>query len=52
MMQMSGKFSYRIFRLYFWKDKTIFIDDNLPIMRGMNGGSVDLIYIILRFLPN
>ena len=27
-----------------WKDKTIFIGDNLLIMRGMNSESVDLIY--------
>ena len=28
-----------------WADKTIFTGDNLPIMRGMNTGSVDLIYL-------
>lgn len=28
-----------------WKDKTIFTGDNLPIMRGMNSKSVDLIYL-------
>ena len=28
-----------------WKDKTIFIGDNLHIMRGMNSDSVDLIYL-------
>ena len=28
-----------------WVDKTIFIGDNLPIMRGMNSYSVDLTYL-------
>ena len=28
-----------------WKDKTIFIGDNLHVMRGMNSDSVDLIYL-------
>lgn len=28
-----------------WKDKTVFIGDNLPIMQGMNSESVDLIYL-------
>ena len=28
-----------------WADKTIFTGDNLPIMRGMNSESVDLIYL-------
>ena len=28
-----------------WADKTLFTGDNLPIMRGMNSNSVDLIYL-------
>ena len=28
-----------------WQDKTIFIGDNLHVMRGMNSDSVDLIYL-------
>ena len=28
-----------------WKEKTIWTGDNLPIMRGMNSESVDLIYL-------
>ena len=28
-----------------WKDKTIWTADNLPVMRGMNSESVDLIYL-------
>ena len=28
-----------------WKDETIFIGDNLHVMRGMNSDSVDLIYL-------
>lgn len=28
-----------------WRDKTVFIGDNLPIMQGMNSESVDLIYL-------
>ena len=28
-----------------WADKTIWTGDNLPILRGMNSGSVDLIYL-------
>ena len=28
-----------------WKNKTLFIGDNLPIMRRMNSESVDLIYL-------
>ena len=28
-----------------WKNKTIWTEDNLPIMRGMNSESVDLIYL-------
>ena len=28
-----------------WNDKTIFIGDNLHVMRGMNSDSVDLIYL-------
>lgn len=28
-----------------WADKTFFTGDNLPIMRGMNSNSVDLIYL-------
>ena len=32
--------------------KTIFTDDNLPIMRGMNSESVDLIYLDPPFNSN
>ena len=35
-----------------WKDKTIFIGDNLHIMRGMNSNSVDLIYLDPPFNSN
>ena len=35
-----------------WKDKTIFIGDNLHVMRGMNGDSVDLIYLDPPFNSN
>ena len=28
-----------------WKNKTVWTGDNLPIMRGMNSESVDLIYL-------
>ena len=28
-----------------WANRTIFTGDNLDIMRGMNGESVDLIYL-------
>ena len=35
-----------------WIDKTIFIGDNLHIMRGMNSASVDLIYLDSRSILN
>ena len=35
-----------------WADKTIFTGDNLHIMRGMNGRSVDLIYLDPPFNSN
>ena len=35
-----------------WKDKTIFIGDNLHVMRGMNSNSVDLIYLDPPFNSN
>ena len=35
-----------------WIDKTIFIGDNLHIMRGMNSDSVDLIYLDPPFNSN
>lgn len=35
-----------------WKDGTIFIGDNLDIMRGMNSGFVDLIYLDPPFNSN
>ena len=35
-----------------WKDKTIFIGDNLHIMRGLNSDSVDLIYLDPPFNSN
>ena len=35
-----------------WKDKTIFIGDNLDIMRGMNSDRVDLIYLDPPFNSN
>ena len=28
-----------------WADKTVWTGDNLPILRGMNSGSVDLVYL-------
>ena len=28
-----------------WSNRTIFIGDNLPVLRGMNTDSVDLIYM-------
>ena len=28
-----------------WKDRTLWTGDNLPIMRGLNSESVDLIYL-------
>ena len=28
-----------------WKNRTMWTGDNLDIMRGMNSGSVDLIYL-------
>ena len=35
-----------------WKDKTVFTGDNLYVMRGMNSGSVDLIYLDPPFNSN
>ena len=35
-----------------WIDKTIFIGDNLHVMRGMNSDSVDLIYLDPPFNSN
>ena len=35
-----------------WQNKTIFTGDNLPIMRGMNSESVDLIYLDPPFNSN
>ena len=35
-----------------WKDKTVFIGDNLHVMRGMNSDSVDLIYLDPPFNSN
>jgi DNA modification methylase len=35
-----------------WNDKTIFIGDNLHVMRGMNSDSVDLIYLDPPFNSN
>lgn len=32
-----------------WKNKTVWTGDNLPIMRGMNSESVDLIHLDLPF---
>ena len=34
------------------KEKTIFTGDNLPIMRGINSNSVDLIYLDPPFIVN
>lgn len=28
-----------------WVNRTVFVGDNLPVMRQMNSGSVDLIYL-------
>ena len=35
-----------------WKNQTIWTGDNLPIMRGMNSGTVDLIYLDPPFNSN
>ena len=35
-----------------WQNKTVFTGDNLPIMRGMNSESVDLIYLDPPFNSN
>ena len=35
-----------------WKNRTIWTGDNLPIMRGMNSESVDLIYLDPPFNSN
>ena len=35
-----------------WKNKTVFTGDNLPIMRGMNSESVDLVYLDPPFNSN
>ncbi len=35
-----------------WANKTLFVGDNLPIMRRMNGNSVDLIYLDPPFNSN
>ena len=35
-----------------WKNSTVFTGDNLPIMRGMNSESVDLIYLDPPFNSN
>ena len=35
-----------------WKNQTIWTGDNLPIMRGMNSGCVDLIYLDPPFNSN
>ena len=35
-----------------WKNQTIWTEDNLPIMRGMNSESVDLIYLDPPFNSN
>ena len=35
-----------------WASKTVFTGDNLPIMRGMNSASVDLIYLDPPFNSN
>lgn len=35
-----------------WRNKTVFTGDNLPIMRGMNSDSVDLIYLDPPFNSN
>ncbi|MCY3858777.1 MAG: DNA methyltransferase [Gammaproteobacteria bacterium] len=35
-----------------WENRTIWTDDNLPIMRGMNSESIDLIYLDPPFNSN
>ena len=35
-----------------WGDKTVFTKDNLPVMRGMNSESIDLIYLDPPFNSN
>ena len=35
-----------------WTNGTLFVGDNLDVMRGMNSGSVDLIYLDPPFNSN
>ena len=35
-----------------WKNKTVFIGDNLDVMRGMNSSTIDLIYLDPPFNSN
>lgn len=35
-----------------WKNKTVFTHDNLPVMRGMNSETIDLIYLDPPFNSN
>ena len=35
-----------------WNNGTLFVGDNLDVMRGMNSGSVDLIYLDPPFNSN
>ncbi len=35
-----------------WRNRTLFVSDNLPILRGMNSCSVDLIYLDPPFNSN
>ena len=35
-----------------WKNKTVFIGDNVDVMRGMNSQTIDLIYLDPPFNSN
>ena len=35
-----------------WEDKTLFVGDNLHVLRGMNSETVDLIYLDPPFNSN
>ncbi len=49
---IPGRFFYNGEMVMNWKNRTIWTGDNLDIMRGMNSGSVDLIYLDPPFNSN
>ena len=51
-MVIPGRFFYNGEMVMNWKNRTIWTGDNLDIMRGMNSGSVDLIYLDPPFNSN